>query len=88
MDDSENESRTTSQLVDDNNEVEMELDENVCHGCLGAMDGVHVDWMECGECCKWYHVLCANDERLVGMSMEEIEKVNYVCDVCRNKKKC
>jgi len=51
---------------------------DVCFGCAGEKDNEYFDWVAC-ECGKWFHVQCTNDESLKGKSVDEIDKMTYVC---------
>ena len=51
----------------------------VCIECETLYDQDEGDgkWIECEVCLNWYHALC------VGVSEEEADDVQFVCDSCK-----
>ena len=56
---------------------------DVCFECAGERDNKYFDWVSC-KCGKWFHVHCTNDDILQGKGVDEINKMTYVCALCRS----
>ena len=59
--------------------------ENVCEACLGD-ENLNIDtaWIGCNQCKRWYHRSCLSEE-IESMSEEQIEDLDYVCDICQKQ---
>ncbi|GFN92562.1 Jerky protein [Plakobranchus ocellatus] len=58
-----------------------EFDPDVCCGCGGDKDGMYEEWVGC-ECGRWFHVLCTQDESVIGKDVDELEELTFVCLYC------